>query len=94
MNTQNTFKFDPNVFALTAIEKQFESDDTAWQFLRWNPDYREAFHQLRDEKSDADALEAILAHIKDPNPAPRIRRARRGSVLLHGSIPMKNDCRR
>lgn len=68
MNTQNNFKFDPNVFALTAIEKGFESDDTAWQFLRWNPDYREAFHRLRDEKSDAVALEAILAHIKGPNP--------------------------
>ncbi|MGF6766067.1 hypothetical protein P3T24_006408 [Paraburkholderia sp. GAS33] len=68
MNTQNDFKFDPNVFALTTIEKGFESDDTAWQFLRWNPDYREAFHRLRDEKSDADALEAILAHIKAPNP--------------------------
>ncbi|CAJ4470709.1 Uncharacterised protein [Burkholderia pseudomallei] len=68
MNAQNTTKLNPNVFALTDIEKKFGSDDTAWQFLRWNPEYREAFHRLRDEKHDADALEAILAHIEAPNP--------------------------
>lgn len=68
MNIRDTNTLDPNLFALTDIEKEFGPDDTAWQFLRWNPDYREAFHQLRDEKSDTDALEAILAHIKDPDP--------------------------
>ncbi|KGX30561.1 hypothetical protein [Burkholderia pseudomallei] len=68
MNAQNTTKFNPNVFALVGFEKEFEPDDTAWQFLKWNPDYREAFHQLRDAKSDTNALETILAHIKDPNP--------------------------
>ncbi|CAJ7340906.1 Uncharacterised protein [Burkholderia pseudomallei] len=68
MNTQNTAKFDPYLFALDRREKEFGPDDTAWQFLRWNPDYREAFHRLRSEKCDADALEAILAHLKAPNP--------------------------
>ncbi|CAJ4818305.1 transcriptional regulator domain-containing protein [Burkholderia pseudomallei] len=68
MNTQNTAKFDPYLFALDRREKEFGPDDTAWQFLRWNPDYREAFHRLRGEKHDADALEAILSHMQDPNP--------------------------
>ncbi len=68
MNIHAPSRFDPNVFALTDIEKEFGPDDTAWQFLRWNPDYREAFHQLRNETDDADALEAILTHIKDPDP--------------------------
>ncbi|KGW08844.1 hypothetical protein [Burkholderia pseudomallei] len=68
MNTQNTAKFDPYLFALDHREKEFGPDDTAWQFLRWNPDYRETCHRLRGEKHDADALEAILAHMRDPNP--------------------------
>ncbi|PQV52176.1 hypothetical protein [Paraburkholderia sp. BL21I4N1] len=68
MNFHDTNGFDPNIFALTDLEKEFGPDDTAWQFLKWNPDYRQAFHQLLDKKSDMDALEAILAHIKSPNP--------------------------
>jgi hypothetical protein len=68
MNIHDTNGFDPNVFSLTDIEKKLGPDHTAWQFLRWNPDYREAFHQLRDKNSDTGALEAILARIRDPDP--------------------------
>jgi hypothetical protein len=68
MNIHDTNGFDPNVFVLTDIEKKFGSDDTAWQFLKWNPEYWEAFSELSENESNPEKLGAILDHVKDPQP--------------------------
>ncbi|AMV41770.1 hypothetical protein ATN79_03605 [Paraburkholderia caribensis] len=67
MNTHYPNGFDPDVFALTDIEKVFGPDDAAWQFLKWNPDYGDAYRQLREEQSEAKALEGILSYIEKPH---------------------------
>lgn len=68
MSINDTNGFNPNVFALIDSEKTFKSDDTAWQFLKWNPEYREAFFELNETKSDPAALEKLFSHIEDPSP--------------------------
>ncbi|CAE6767254.1 hypothetical protein R69619_03667 [Paraburkholderia nemoris] len=65
MNIDNANALDPEVFALTTLEKTFRSDDTAWQFLQLNEEYNAAFEELTKEENDSDALESILACIKD-----------------------------
>ncbi|WP_114810098.1 hypothetical protein [Paraburkholderia kururiensis] len=68
MNTKDTYAFDPNVFALDEIEKEFGADDTAWQFLKWNPEYQAAFRELSQKESSPSELEAIVSHVKTPYP--------------------------
>lgn len=65
MNTDSANTLDPEAFVLTALEKTFRSDDTAWQFLRLNEEYNAAFEDLSKEENDAEALESILVHIKN-----------------------------
>lgn len=64
MNVNDTNVFNPNVFALATIEKSFGPDDTAWQFLKWNPEYLAAFQERREKESNPEALEAIVNHVK------------------------------
>ena len=68
MKINNTNDFDPNVFAFVGIEKKFGADDTAWNFLKWNPEYRKAFFELNETKSGSEALETLLSHIEEPSP--------------------------
>lgn len=68
MNMRDKNGFDLNVFALTDIERNFGPDDTAWQFLKWNPEYWKAFRELSEIESNPAKLEAILGHIRDPQP--------------------------
>jgi len=68
MNINDTNGFNPNVFALDNAEKAFKPDDTAWQFLQWNPQYREAFLELNEIKSDPKTLETLFSYVEEPNP--------------------------
>ncbi|KAE8759642.1 hypothetical protein FSO04_12105 [Paraburkholderia madseniana] len=68
MNSKKAFTFDPNLFAFTDNEKRFWADDTAWQFLRCNPRYQDAFDARRKQKSTPETLEKILTHVRDPQP--------------------------
>ncbi|MGF6531494.1 hypothetical protein P3T20_002275 [Paraburkholderia sp. GAS206C] len=68
MKVTVTTGFNPDVFALATIEQSFGPDDTAWQFLRWNPEYLAAFRDRREKESNPEAFEAIVSHVKVPYP--------------------------
>jgi hypothetical protein len=70
MKIQYVNGFDPEVFALTNDEKNFGPDDTAWQFLRLNPQYRKAFIEATHTTSNPKALDKILSYIAAENLNP------------------------
>ncbi|GAB7546152.1 transcriptional regulator domain-containing protein [Cupriavidus sp. 8B] len=53
------------LFALTEVEKRFTPDDWAWQFLRLNSEYQDAYRRASEVGISEEALNAIKSHLAD-----------------------------